>query len=271
MTNFSLRRTARQWLAEGRAVMLIEVIEAQGSTPREAGARMLVSAGKALGTIGGGHLELQAIEHARAALASGDTSATEHRVALGPSLGQCCGGAVTLRTSRLSAELLDDSHWPLPAPRFHLQLYGAGHVGRAIVKLLADIESCRVTWIDERDAEFGEWADGDSLPPHIERVCVDEVQAEVRRAPPNAHYLVLTHSHALDLKIVEEVLKRGDSAYLGLIGSASKRARFAHRLAERGFDEALIQRIECPIGWPGIVGKEPAIVAVAVVARLLRC
>lgn len=265
MSEAALRRAAAAWLAHGRAAMVVQVIEAQGSTPREAGARMLVSADAAEGTIGGGHLELQAIAQARMRLQQDDPAPTERRYALGPSLGQCCGGAVTLRTRRLSAELL--AQWPEPAPRFTLQLYGAGHVGQAIVRILGGID-CKVSWIDERDAGSG--APAQALPPHIERVCVDEVQAEVDHAPPGAAYLVLTHSHDLDLRIVEAVLRRRDFGYLGLIGSATKRARFQHRLRERGIDEATLQRMVCPIGLPGVTGKEPAVIAVAVVAQLLQ-
>jgi xanthine dehydrogenase accessory factor len=268
MSNAALRRTATEWLAQGRDAMVVQVLEAQGSTPREAGARMLVSAHEVQGTIGGGHLELQAIAQAREALARRDAGAaqpTERRFALGPSLGQCCGGVVTLRTSPLSAELL--SQWPQPAPRFTLQLFGAGHVGRAIVRLLAEID-CRVSWIDERDAEFGALAQ--SLPPHIEAVCVDSVEAEVRNAPPGACYLVLTHSHDLDLRIVEQVLRRDDFGFLGLIGSATKRARFEHRLRDRGIGADTLARMTCPIGVPGIAGKEPEIVAIAAVAQLLQ-
>jgi len=265
MNDSALRRIALSWLAQGRPARVVQVIEAQGSTPREAGARMLVSAEAVQGTVGGGHLELQAVAQARAALALGGSGgdATERRFALGPSLGQCCGGAVTLRISPLCEDLL--AHWPPAVPRFSLQLYGAGHVGRAIVRLLADID-CRVSWIDERDAEFP----AGPLPPHIERLCVDEVQAEVAQAPPGAFYLVLTHSHALDLAIVEAVLRRADFGFLGLIGSATKRARFEHRLRERGMDDALLHRMACPIGLPGVTGKEPAVVAVSAVAQLFQ-
>jgi xanthine dehydrogenase accessory factor len=265
MNEAALRRTALAWLAAARPAVVVQVLEAQGSTPREAGARMVVSAETVIGTIGGGHLELQAIGDARAALAAG-TAAQMHekRYALGPSLGQCCGGAVTLRRTPLDAASL--ARWPEPAPRFHLQLYGAGHVGRAIVRLLSGID-CRVSWIDERDAEFPDPAE---LPPHIDCVCVDEVQAEVAGTPPGAYHLVLTHSHALDLAIVEAVLRRGDFGFLGLIGSATKRARFEHRLQERGFTDAQLQRMACPIGVPGIAGKEPEVIAVGVVAQLLQ-
>jgi xanthine dehydrogenase accessory factor len=252
---------ALAWLAQQRAAVVVEVLAHQGSVPREAGTRMLVAADQVLGSIGGGHLEQQAILRARALLAQGGGPEQQH-LALGPSLGQCCGGVLDLRYS-----LLADSHpasWPEPQPRFFLQLYGAGHVGRAIVQLLAGVP-CQVQWIDEREAEFP----SARLPPHIQRECVEPVQAEVALAPPQAFYLVLTHSHDLDLALTETILRRADFAYFGLIGSATKRARFEHRLQERGFDSALVQRITCPIGLPGIRGKEPEVIALAVVAQLL--
>ena len=155
--------------------------------------------------------------------------------------------------------------WPVEPPRFQLQLDGAGHVGRASVRLLAPLP-CRVWWIDERETEFP----GDVLPPHIQRVCVEPVEAEVAAAPPGCHYLVLTHSHDLDLAIAQAVLARDDVAWFGLIGSATKRARFEHRLAERGLGEAVNTQLTCPVGLAGITGKAPAVVAMAVAAQLLQ-
>jgi xanthine dehydrogenase accessory factor len=224
---------------------------------------MLVAADAVAGTIGGGHLELQAIARARQALAEGDAPAHDQAIALGPTLGQCCGGALTLRCAPLDTAAL--AAWPDEAPLFSLQLYGAGHVGRAIVQLLSTLP-CAVQWIDEREAEF---PPGPSAA-HIQRLCVEPVQAEVRLAPPGAFYLVLTHSHELDLALTEAIARRGDFAYLGLIGSATKRARFFNRLAQRGIDAAVIERITCPIGVPGITGKQPEVLALAVVAQLLQ-
>jgi xanthine dehydrogenase accessory factor len=220
---------ARHWHAAGRDAVVVEVVRSAGSVPRGAGTRMLVAADEVLGTIGGGHLELQAIAQARAVLASAEGAAAlrERHVALGPGLGQCCGGRLDLRFTPLAST--DLAAWPAPAPRFHLQLFGAGHVGRAIAGLLAGIE-CHVQWIDEREAEFPP----DALPPHIERVCVEPVQAEVAAAPPGAFYLVLTHSHDLDLAVTQAILRRVDFGFLGLIGSRTKRARFEHRLRQRG-------------------------------------
>ncbi|MBP6903435.1 MAG: xanthine dehydrogenase accessory protein XdhC [Burkholderiaceae bacterium] len=262
----ALRATAAQWLDSGRLARVVQVLQHRGSVPREAGTRMLVAADAVAGTIGGGHLEWQAIARAREHLAAGQPAAIDRDIALGPSLGQCCGGALTLRDAPLDAAAL--AAWPEPAPLFTLQLYGAGHVGRAIVRLLADID-CRVHWIDEREDAFPSPAEV-PLPPHIQRVCVEPVQAEVRAAPAGAWALVLTHSHDLDLAIVQALLLRDDLGFIGLIGSATKRARFEHRLAERGFSAAQLQRLSCPIGLPGLRGKQPAVIALAVVAQLLQ-
>jgi len=257
-----LSDTASRWRAAGRPAVVVEVQRARGSVPREAGTRMLVAADEVLGSIGGGHLELQAIADARALLAGGGAPLMRH-IALGPTLGQCCGGTLELRFTTLASD--DPAAWPLPAPRFTLQLYGAGHVGRAIVRLLAGIH-CHVQWIDEREAEFP----AEALPLHIERDCVEPVEAEVALAPPGAFYLVLTHSHDLDLALTQAILRRADFGWFGLIGSKTKRARFEHRLRKRGFADPLIERIVCPIGLPGITGKEPEVIAVSVVAQLLQ-
>jgi xanthine dehydrogenase accessory factor len=253
------RHVARQWLAAGRLTMLVEITSAHGSVPRDPGTRMLVSHDTVHGTIGGGHLELNAIASARANF--GQTF--EQRIALGPSLGQCCGGALTLLYAPLDAAAL--ACWPEEPPLFTLQLYGAGHVGRAIVRLLETL-NCRVMWIDEREEQFP----AEPNAPHIERLCVEPVDAEVAAAPPGCHYLVLTHSHDLDLALAHAILRRADFAWFGLIGSKTKRARFEHRLAERGISPELLARMTCPIGISGIQDKAPELIAVAVVAQLLQ-
>lgn len=256
MTPSNVRATAAAWLASRRAAVLVQVVAHRGSVPRETGTCMLVTADTVVGTIGGGHLELQAIARARAGN-TGDWS-----VALGPTLGQCCGGALTLHTAPLTAAAL--AAWPEPVPRFVLQLYGAGHVGRAIVAALAPVD-CRVTWLDEREDQFPLTPD----PHQVQRLCVEPVEAEVAMAPRGAFYLVLTHSHDLDQRITEAVLKRADFGWLGLIGSATKRARFLHRFEQRGIPPETLARLTCPIGLPGISGKEPGVIAAGVVAQLL--
>lgn len=265
--NFQTRATAMQWLAEGRAAAVVRVVEARGSVPRGVDTYMLVSERAVAGTIGGGHLELRAIDEARLLLKRGDAP---HRVhyPLGPALGQCCGGTVDLEYARLDAATMRG--WPEPQPLFHLQLYGAGHVGRAIARLLMTLD-VRVEWIDEREEEFPKaLVDGLPWPAHLSRVCVDAVEGEVRVAPPGAFYLVLTHNHDLDLRITEAILKRGDFGFLGLIGSKTKRARFIHRFEQRGIPAETIARMTCPIGIEGITGKEPELIAMAVVPQLVQ-
>jgi xanthine dehydrogenase accessory factor len=275
----ALRRTAECWLASGCPAMVVCVDNIKGSTPRGIGTRMLVCGGEVDGTIGGGHLEWQAIDLARHALQeTAQAGAPWTRTfPLGPTLGQCCGGVVTLRFSWLDEHVL--TAWVLPAPRFHLELHGAGHVGQAIVRLLVDLD-CTVRWIDERgedasllDAQQPGLPSADTLaqlPPHIQWLSTDAAEHDVADAPAGACHLVLTHRHDLDLRIIHAVLQRGDFAFAGLIGSQTKRARFLHRLAEQGIDPDTLSRLTCPIGLPGMGGKEPAVIAIAVVAQLLQ-
>ena len=260
------RLTALRWLAQGHRAVLVQQVEVRGSSPRESGARMLVNEQTCIGTIGGGHLELKAIAVAREMLRSGEMHAHLERFALGPSLGQCCGGHVTLRWSVLDQAAIDA--WPEPEPLFRLQLHGAGHVGRAIARLLATLD-VRVDWIDEREAEFPDSLGDSHWPSHIVRRSSPRAEDEVRDAPPDSCYLVLTHSHDLDLRICEAVLRRGDFRHLGLVGSKSKSERFLRRLEARGIPEHNLLRVTCPIGIPGIQGKQPELIAVSVVAQLL--
>jgi xanthine dehydrogenase accessory factor len=143
-------------------------------------------------------------------------------------------------------------------------LFGAGHVGRALAAMLGQLP-CRVAWIDERKDAFPEAA-----PANVAMIRSDDPAAEVARAPKGAHFLVMTHSHARDQAIVEAVLRRGDFAYLGLIGSATKRARFVARLRAAGIAEAALARLVCPIGAEGIPGKEPGVIALAAAAEIMR-
>ncbi len=263
-----VRQAAAEALVAGSPAVVVEVQDARGSAPRAAGTRMLVSRDAAIGTVGGGHLELKALQTAHAMLAGNDPAPRSEHFPLGPALGQCCGGAVTLGYEALSADTL--ARWAAPAPLFHLQLYGAGHVGRAIATLLATLD-VEVDWIDEREDEFPPATTlGTPWPAHLRKTCVDAVEAEVRTAPPGAFYLVLTHQHDLDLRISEAILCRGDFGFFGLIGSKTKRQRFIHRFEQRGIAPVAIARMTCPIGAPGITGKQPEVLALAVVAQLLQ-
>ena len=266
-----LLETATRWLRAGQSAVLVDVVETQGSVPREVGARMLVAGQSTAGTVGGGHLELQAIEHARRLLgaAPGAEAASvpsRVRYPLGPRLGQCCGGVVTLGFEPLSAAAL--ARWPTTPARFHLQLHGAGHVGRAIARLLADLP-VSVDWIDERCDGFPQALGPGPWPAHIRPLSVDAAEDEVSCAAPGDRYLVLTHRHDLDLRITASILARGDFGFLGLIGSHTKKQRFLRHFADRGVPAERLDRIVCPIGLPGIEGKQPEVLALSAVAQLL--
>jgi len=170
---------------------------------------------------------------------------------LGASLGQCCGGRATL--------LLE----PVLPADWQVAVFGAGHVGKALVRLLADLP-CAVTWVDPRPEAFP----AEPLPG-VRREVSDDPAGEVAGLAAGTDLLVMTHSHALDLEVVEAALRRGDLGFLGLIGSATKRRTFLSRLARRGLGEAAMARLTCPIGLPGVGGKLPAEIAISTAAQLL--
>lgn len=318
--------------------VLVTVVAAKGSVPREPGTRMIVTAEAVHGTIGGGHLEYKAIDIARGLIANDGASAL-HRFPLGASLGQCCGGLAQLlfepvrgpmrwldtlaefQAKGIACALVtpvsgDAADGPLmvtaatshgtigsePCDReaimlaraalrengeprlvtfggearaqcfidvvrpsdFQLVVFGAGHVGRAVVRALAGIR-CRIVWVDTRDAQFPS-----DVPRHIECVVTDTPEAEVAAAPAGAYFLVMTHSHAQDEAIAERILARNDFAYFGLIGSLAKRRQFERRIEARGMPRARFAAMTCPIGVAGIAGKEPEVIAIAVAAELLQ-
>ncbi|MES2947069.1 MAG: xanthine dehydrogenase accessory protein XdhC [Pseudomonadota bacterium] len=249
------------------AGVLVTVQSTRGSAPREKGTWMAVFAHTTVATVGGGHLEFDAITHARTLLHTGTGEAVV-RYALGPSLGQCCGGEVVLHFERIGAadvvalrQRLNQTHVPIA-------LFGGGHVGRAVVQVLATLPM-DLTWIDSRDEIFPE-----ELPANVHCEHSDPVHAAVTDLQPGSRVLIMSFSHAEDLDVVAACLARqraqGDLPYVGLIGSKTKWASFRQRLVARGFDEAELAHITCPIGVPGITGKEPEVIAVAVAAQLLQ-
>lgn len=301
--------TLRRLLACDPAAVLVTVVGARGSTPREAGARMVVSASGAIaGTIGGGRLELDAIETARALAGEGRDTTAIRRFALGPALGQCCGGHVTLAlevfTQTRAGEIgaLADAEAAGPfvteavlregepltrvlvgsasgAPAAMLDgdrllevfgrrdrtvyLFGAGHVGRAVVLALAPLPF-EVVWVDERRDMFPA-----AVPGSVRLVVTDRPADVAAGAAPGAFALIMTHDHGVDLEILHSVLAHGGYGYAGLIGSDTKRARFESRLRQLGLDDEAAKSFRCPIGVPGIHSKEPAMIATAVAAELL--
>ncbi len=251
--------------------VLVMVQAHRGSVPREADAWLAVFADATLGTIGGGHLEWQAATQARALLAAGNTAAQVEVFKLGPSLGQCCGGEVQLRFEPVSAADVprlaqqfdhERSRWPV------LALFGAGHVGAALVRVLGTLP-LQLHWIDSRDGIFPA-----AVPANLRCEHSDPVQAAVAGLPGGALVLIMSFSHAEDLAVVAACLQRQrqqhDLGLIGLIGSKTKWATFQHRLIDRGFTELELAQVTCPIGLPGIVGKQPEVIAVSVAAQVLQ-
>ena len=249
--------------------VLITVHGHRGSVPREADAWMAVFAQTSIGTVGGGHLEWQAMAQARARLL-GNPGAPLVRYALGPTLGQCCGGEVTLKFETVSALDVPRLQVAFAATRVNwpqVVLFGGGHVGWALVQTLAPLP-LRVRWVDSRDGVFPA-----ALPANVCAEFSDPVQQAVASLAADSHVLVMSFSHAEDLDVVAACLKRqrfqADLPFLGLIGSKSKWAAFRHRLQARGFTDDELAHVTCPIGLPGISGKTPEVIALAVAAQLL--
>ncbi len=296
--------------AEG-AGALVTLARVQGSSPREAGARIVVRpSGGFHGTIGGGALEWVALEAALAALKAGRGPAARRSLALGPELAQCCGGRVNWRievfdrrdgedlaalaaaeaggvkslTARIGADgrverrldrdrpggrltesLPGGEEWtePIGESARAVYLFGAGHVGRALAQALAPLPFV-VRWIDSRRVAFPARA-----PANVALIDAPEPASELAGAPDGALIVVMTHSHAIDLDVVAAALKSERFGYVGLIGSATKRARFLRQMRDVGLTEAMLARLVCPIGVAGIEGKDPAVIAASTAAQLL--
>ncbi|MFD1911683.1 xanthine dehydrogenase accessory protein XdhC [Halodurantibacterium flavum] len=293
----------RAAVADHGAVIRVVMAEVAGSTPREVGTAMLVWASGQSGTIGGGALEYEATARARAMLSGGERLRLD-RQALGPHLGQCCGGSVTLLSELWDRETVEALQgpviarrvtgtdampfgvrrllagarsgtppprpgliqgWmvePLSQPDRHLWVWGAGHVGRALVDVLSPLPGIAITWIDTDAARFP------PVPPGVTQRISPTPADLVKGAPATAEHLILTYSHDLDLELCHRLLGHG-FGWCGLIGSATKWARFRNRLSGLGHTDAQILCIACPIGDPTL-GKHPQAIAVGVAAALLR-
>jgi len=242
--------------------VLVSVDSIVGSTPREPGARMIVTEQNFYGTIGGGNLEYQACRIARNQLQQ-DIEDGLQRFPLGAGLGQCCGGLVNLMFERLGP----DSDWAGIAEEdedIELYLFGAGHVGSALVRSLCDLP-IRINWIDTRDDMLPK-----QPPAGVNAICTDTPEAEIDAAAAGSYFLVMTHDHSLDQRLCEQILERDDFAYFGLIGSLSKRRNFETRMRRRGLDADKFERMTCPIGIGGITSKQPAQIAISVAAEILQ-
>ena len=252
---------------QDHAAVLVTVHSTRGSAPREVGAWMAVFDATTLGTVGGGHLEFDAMVHARLLL-KGEAGEPLVRYALGPSLGQCCGGEVVLHFEKVDAADVARLARQLAGVRAPVALFGGGHVGRALVQVLLKLPM-DVTWIDSRDEIF---------PPDLTSLVRCEhsepVHGAVADLAPQSRVLIMSFSHAEDLEVVAACLARqrarADLPYIGLIGSKTKWASFRQRLQARGFSETELAQVTCPIGVPGIADKRPEVIAVAVAAQILK-
>jgi xanthine dehydrogenase accessory factor len=312
--------------AAGDSAVLVTISGIRGSTPRETGAKMIVTARETIGTIGGGQLEHQCTHIAAGLLGKAATPETR-RFPLGPSLGQCCGGVVDVLFEPVGSGLaewlrdlralhgqrepsvlvtatdsgtkfvvtagdvfgvdegscdpaivaeargmleggtaaVDDTlfYEPVRASDFNIAVFGAGHVGAAVVNVLSGLD-CNIRWIDSRQGIFR------AVPRNARAVESSEPALEVAAMPPSSFYLVMTHSHPLDFDICDRILRRSDAAYCGLIGSLTKRRRFEKRFRQQGLSQSAIDQLVCPIGVAGISGKKPAEIAIAAAAEILR-
>jgi len=247
----------KAWLAaqlqheqKNLAYVLVSIVALQGSSPRGVGSKILVTEDKQFDSIGGGHLEYKAIAQAREMLAhGGGTQMIDYP--LGASLGQCCGGRVSLMFEIFSTIKLP------------VVVFGAGHVGRALVPLLAQLP-VQVTWVDSRYDMLPK-----QLPSGVVGVHEEHPQDHVADCLAGSCYLIMTHHHGVDLALTQAVLNRGDASYLGVIGSVTKGRKFRQRLAAKDYPQSAIDYLHCPMGKAGISGKHPMEVAIAIAAQVM--
>lgn len=298
--------TLAQLQQQKEPAVMVTVVSIAGSTPREVGAKIIVTKTKLFGTIGGGNLEHQATTIAREQFQINQPQQMR-RFPLGAGLGQCCGGLVNLLfepiigptqwVDQAQAMQLKGQDWvravatsgeqdcflvtdevienagskldgyymeTVQKPDFALLLFGAGHVGRAMVKVLAEMP-VSIQWIDNRDEQFPT-----DVPDNVEIICTDTPEAEIEAASAGSFFLVMSHDHGLDQTLAEQILKRNDFSYFGLIGSKTKRRMFEKRMSRRGISADRFEKMVCPIGIDGIRSKQPAAIAISVAAQLMR-
>lgn len=251
MTNWS--SAANQLSQQGSAYVLVTLVGVSGSTPRNSGTKMVISQTDIFDTIGGGHLEHKTIKHARTMLAAGKNCQHLEHFQLGSNLGQCCGG---------NASVLFEC---FAAVGVNIMLFGAGHVGKALIPILAQLP-CHVTWVDSREEQFPANIE---MYSNVTKVVSEEPEFEVGSMPEHSYFVVMTHNHQMDFEISQAILKRADFSYLGLIASDTKWRRFKQRYKHRDVDQNQVARMSCPIGLEQVGGKLPIEVAVSVSAEII--
>ncbi|UYO01080.1 MAG: xanthine dehydrogenase accessory protein XdhC [Devosia sp.] len=260
MTSYQLAT----FLAANPAAIACELTSVRGSSPREAGTFMLVGPRDNFGTIGGGALEYMVIDHARRLLSQGRGEGVMD-VPLGPEIGQCCGGRVEVLLRFADADLRAELVERLAAEDAgapHVYVFGAGHVGRVLAQIMA-LMPVRLEVIDTRRDELG------LLPPGVAQRLVAMPEAVVRAAPAGSAFVIVTHDHALDFLIADEALRRGDAAYVGMVGSKSKRAKFSNWFLGQGGTGEALDKLILPIGAQGLGDKRPAVIAALAAAEIM--
>lgn len=242
----------------GDAYALVTVLGCTGSTPRDQSSKMVITGDATFDTIGGGHLEFVVTNKTRELLHQSNDNAMEnrqeiHHFPLGASLGQCCGGSATVLIETFAA------------CKFQVALFGAGHVAKALVKILAELP-CKVHWVDSRADMFPGLS---TIANNVQCYISDDPTFELENLPAGADVLILTHNHQLDYELCEAALKHGKLRHIGLIGSETKAQRFIKRLSARGFSADAIDRIQCPVGLSAVSGKLPMEVAVSIAGELI--
>lgn len=253
----------RDWLSQGMPAMLVRVLDAKGSTPREAGAAMAVTATAMAGTIGGGRLEWIALDEARKRLVTGQPGEPLD-VPLGPEIGQCCGGRVRLSFAAIDAALvsaLEAEAWAAQATRPQVYIFGAGHTGTALASALGPLPFVTAL-VDSRPETL------DQPIPGVRAMPLAMPEAAVRDAAPGAAFVAMTHSHDLDFLVTAEALARGDAAYAGMIGSVTKRAVFLNWLDANGYGREIAEKLVCPIGGATVRDKRPEVIAALTAAEI---
>ncbi|WP_075995488.1 xanthine dehydrogenase accessory protein XdhC [Salaquimonas pukyongi] len=269
MTDQHQNRLAEQALAlleRDEPAILVSVTGTRGSTPRNTGTWMMVTRGAVLGTIGGGQLEWLVTGKARDLLEAEKAGPVEHQVPLGPQINQCCGGRVTLRFEPLDSNALARVARQDSNRRNPVQIHGAGHTGTALVRALS-LLPLDVQLVDVRAEAL------EDLQGNVDTRCLAMPEQAVREASPGTAFVVLTHSHDLDFLISAEALCRGDAAYVGMIGSKTKRSVFSGWLGDNGYDAGLASQLVCPIGAQAsgvkVNDKRPEVIAALVAAELV--
>ncbi len=238
---------------QAQGYVLVTVLKTKGSSPRDTGTKMVVSADKSFDTIGGGALEYQSIEIARELLGANQASVQHTETFnLGKDLKQCCGGVVTVFFE------------VFPASNFNIVIFGAGHIAKSLVKILEEVD-CQVSWFDSRPELFPE-----TVASHIQTSIMTQPEIAVESCKPNSYFLVMTHDHALDQQLCETILSRGDSQYCGLIGSATKGMKFRQRLLKKNYKQQELEALTCPVGLSSLKSKKPMEIAISISAELLQ-